>query len=148
MFLPPHGACPPHGSEADVTAARTAAVLAAAGFLVIATFQVALALGVPLGHAAWGGQQERLLTRLRIGSAVAAVIWILAALIVLGRAGFAVSPLPDVIERWGTWILVGLLPVGALMNISSSSRWERYLWGPFASTLAVLTLVVALNARS
>jgi hypothetical protein len=126
--------------------ARAPAVLAAAGFLVIATFQVALALGAPLGHAAWGGQEARLPTRFRIGSAVATVIWFLAALIVLGRAGFAVSPLPDLVERWGTWILVGLLPVGALLNFASSSRWERYLWGPLASILAVLTLVVALNA--
>jgi hypothetical protein len=75
------------------------------------------------------------------------VFWILAALIVLGRAGFE-APLPDVVERWGTWILVGLLPVGALMNVASSSRWERYLWGPLALILALLTLVVALNTSS
>jgi hypothetical protein len=131
-----------------VTVARTAAVLAAAGFLVIAVFQVALALGAPLGHAAWGGKQARLPTRLRIGSAVAVVIWILAALIVLGRADFEISLFPDAVERWGTWILVGLLPVGALMNVASSSRWERFLWSPFALTLAILTLVVALNASS
>lgn len=129
-----------------MTAVRTAAVLAAAGFLVIAAFQVALALGAPLGHAAWGGQQARLPTRLRIGSVVAAAFWIIAALIVLGRAGFEVSPSAEVVERWGTWILVGLLPVGALMNIASSSRWERYASGPLALILAVLTLVVALNA--
>ena len=127
---------------------RVAAALAAVGFLVIAAFQAALALGAPLGHAAWGGQQPRLSTRFRIGSAVAVVFWILAALIVLGRAGFEISPFPDVVERWGTWFLVGLLPVGALMNIASSSRWERYLWGPLALILAVLTLVVALNASS
>jgi hypothetical protein len=129
-----------------VTTARTAAVLAATGFVVIAAFQATLALGAPLGHAAWGGRQAHLPTRLRIGSAVAVVFWILAALIVLGRAGFEVSPFPDVVERWGTWILVGLLPVGALMNIASSSRWERYLWGPLALVLASLTLVVAVNA--
>jgi hypothetical protein len=128
--------------------AATAGVLAAAGFLAIAAFQLTLALGAPLGHAAWGGQQARLPTRLRIGSSVAVVIWILAALIVLGRAGFEVSLLPDVVQRWGTWFLVGLLPVGALMNVASSSRWERYLWGPLALILALLTLVVALNASS
>jgi hypothetical protein len=123
-----------------------AAVLAAAGFLVIAAFQVALALGAPFGHAAWGGQPARLPTRLRIASAVAAVIWIVATLFVLGRAGFEVSPFPEAVERWGTWILVGLLPIGALMNVASSSRWERYLWGPLALVLASLTLVVAVNA--
>jgi hypothetical protein len=115
---------------------------------VIAAFQAALALGAPLGQAAWGGQQPRLPTRYRIGSAVAFAIWILAALIILERADFEVSPLPQVVERWGTWILVGLLSVGALMNVASSSRWERYLWGPLALLLASLTLVVALNAPS
>ena len=114
----------------------------------IAAFQAALAFGAPLGHAAWGGQQPRLPTHFRIASAVAAVFWIAAALIVLGRAGFEVSPFPDVVERWGTWVLVALLPVGALMNIASSRRWERYLWGPLALVLAVLTLVVALNPSS
>ena len=97
-----------------MTAAQTAAVFAAAGFVVIAAFQAALAFGAPLGHAAWGGQQPRLPTHFRIASAVAAVFWIAAALIVLGRAGFEVSPFPDVVERWGTWVLVVLLPVGAL----------------------------------
>jgi hypothetical protein len=131
-----------------VITTRTAAILAAAGFLVIAVFQAALALGAPLGHAAWGGRQTRLSTRLRIGSAVAVAFWILAALIVLGRAGFELSPFPDVVERWGTWVLVGLLPIGGLMNIASSSRWERFLWGPLALILAVLTLVVALDPSS
>jgi hypothetical protein len=131
-----------------VTAARTAAIVAALGFFVIAAFQAALAMGAPLGHAAWGGKQPRLPVRLRVGSTVAVVIWILAALIVLGRAGFEISPFPDAIERWGAWILVGLLPVGALMNVASSSRWERYLWGPLALILGLLTLVVALNGSS
>jgi hypothetical protein len=131
-----------------VTAARTAAVFAAAGFVVIAAFQAALAFGAPLGHAAWGGQRPRLSTRLRIASAVAVVFWSLTALIVLGRAGFEVFPFPDAVERWVTWVLVVLLPVGALMNIASSSRWERYLWGPLALILGVLTLVVALNPSS
>ena len=39
----------------ELLPARTPAVAAAAGFLAIATFQAALALGAPLGRAAWGG---------------------------------------------------------------------------------------------
>ncbi len=126
-----------------MTRVQTVAVVAAAGFIVIAAFQAALALGAPLGRAAWGGTHTRLPTRFRIASAIVVGVWILASLIVLGRAGFELSPLPDGIERWGTWILVGLLPLGALMNFASSSRWERYLWGPLALILATLMLVVA-----
>jgi hypothetical protein len=80
---------------------------------------------------------------LRIASAFAVGVWVLAALIVLGRAGFQVSPLPSAFYRWGTWILVGVLPLGALMNFASPSSWERFLWGAVALILAGLCLLVA-----
>ena len=120
---------------------------AAIGFLAIAAFQVALALGAPLGRAAWGGSHVRLPMGLRLASAFAVVFWVLAALVVLGRVEFDVSPFPSTFARWGTWILVGLLPLGAVMNFASRSRWERFLWGPVALILAGLCLVVALTGR-
>ncbi len=128
---------------AATATARGVAVAAAVGFLVIAIFQAALALGAPLGRAAWGGTRTHLPTGLRIASAAAAVFWLLAALIVLARAGFEISPVSDAVARWGTWILVGVLLVGALMNFASSSPWERFLWGPLALVLAVLCFVLA-----
>lgn len=123
---------------------RTFALLAAAGFLAIAAFQVALALGAPFGQASWGGRHRGTLpTGLRIASAAAVVVWVLAAGVVLARVGYEVSPIPAAVARWGTWVLVGLLPLGALMNLASSSRWERFLWGPVALVLAVLCFLVA-----
>lgn len=126
--------------------ARTAAVVAAIGFFAIAVFQVALAFGAPLGRAAWKGTHVRLPSGLRTASAIAALFWVLAAAVVLGRAGFAVSPLSPAVARSGTWILVGLLPLGAVMNFASPSRWERYLWGPVALILAGFCFVVARGA--
>jgi hypothetical protein len=123
--------------------ARTAAIVAAIGYVGIAGFQVALALGAPLGHAAWGGKHRVLPSRLRVASGVAAVIWIVGAVIVLGRAGFEVSPFSDSVERWGAWVFVGLLVVGTLMNAASSSRWERFVWAPISAILAFATSVVA-----
>ena len=102
-----------------------------------------LALDAPLGRAACGGTRTHLPRGLRIASAVAVVFWALAALIVLGRAEFQVSPIPDTVARWGTWVLVGVLLVGALMNFASSSPWERFLWGPLALVLAVVCFVIA-----
>lgn len=120
------------------------ALTAAGGFVVIAVFQIALAPGAPLGRASWGGAHAgQLPAGLRVASAVAVGIWALAALIVLGRAGFAVSPLPASLTTWGTWILVCVLTVGALMNFASPSAWERFLWGPFTLILAALCLLVA-----
>lgn len=120
-----------------------AGAVAAAGFVAISGFQVALALGAPLGEAAWGGTHVHLPLGLRIASGFAAAFWILAALVVFRRAGYRLSPVPVSVSRWGTWVLVGVLALGALMNFASSSPWERFLFGPVALLLALLCLVVA-----
>jgi hypothetical protein len=132
----------------DLLPARMAAVAAAVGFLAIAAFQAALALGAPLGRAAWGGTHAQLPTGLRIASAFAFGVWAFAALIVLGRAGFHLSPLPTAVLRWGTWILVGVLALGAVLNFASPSSWERFMWGPIALILAGLCLLLALSAAA
>ena len=126
--------------------ARRTAAAAAAGFLTIAAFEVALAAGAPLGRAAWGGSHTHLPAGLRIASAVAVGVWLFAALIVLGRGGFRVGPLPPKFLRWATWTLVGVQLLAALTNFASSSSWERYLWGPVALIMAGLCLVVARGA--
>ena len=123
--------------------AQTAAVVAAVGFLVIAVFQVALAAGAPLGRAAWGGAVARLPSRLRRASAVSALIWLVAAVVILGRVGIEVVPLPAVVTTVGAWVLVVVSVLGAIVNFASSSPWERFGWGPLALVLAFLSLVVA-----
>ncbi len=125
------------------SAARIPAVVATAGFLAIAAFQFALALGAPLGHAAWGGTYTELPPALRIASAFAAGVWVFAAWIILGRAGLRVVSLPQTFVRRGTWTLVGVNLFAALVNIASSSSWERFIWGPVALIQAVLCLVIA-----
>lgn len=128
----------------DRTPRRRVAVVAAIGFLIIATFQVALALGAPLGAAAFGGTNPgQLPQQLRIASTGAAAIWLFAALIVLTRGSFAISPLPKAVGRWGTWILVGLLSVATLLNLASSGPWERFGWGPFSLAMLILSLTLA-----
>ena len=122
---------------------------AAAGFLIQAAFQAALALGAPLGSASWGGAYPgQLPTGLRIASGLAVGVYVLFALIVVGRAGYRGVPLPYGILRWGTWVLFGLMFLGALANFASSSGWERYGWAPFTLILALLCLFVALSAES
>jgi hypothetical protein len=127
---------------AERPARARVAVAAAAGFAGIAGFEVALALGAPLGRAAWGGTHVYLPTGLQIASGAAAIIWALAALVVLRRGGFRISVVPLGVARAGTWVLAGLLMAGALMNAASSSNWERFLQAPIALGLAVLCLAV------
>jgi hypothetical protein len=123
----------------------TAAILASIGFVVIAGFQAALALGVPWGRAAWGGKSAILPSNLRRASAFAAIVWLVAPLFVLDRAGIPIVDLPDPVSLIGTWAVVLVSFLGALVNFASSSPYERFGWGPFALVLGLLTLVVALG---
>ncbi|MBY8874300.1 hypothetical protein K7640_20935 [Micromonospora sp. PLK6-60] len=120
-----------------------AALAAAAACAGIALFQLVLAVGAPLGRAAWGGTiSGRLPARFRAASVLAMLVWSFAALVVLARVGLGPMP-PAAWTTWATWVLFGLLVLGALMNVASRSPWERYFWGPYALVLAGLALVVA-----
>lgn len=123
---------------------RAAAVAATVGFVLVAFFQMFLALGVPWGRAAWGGANSRLPTGLRIASGFAVVFWILAALVVLARAGYEASPVPLGVARWATWVLFALLVIGTLMNLASRSRLERLIQTPTAAILAFLAFLATL----
>jgi uncharacterized membrane protein len=117
---------------------RTARIVAV-GFASLAAFELALAAGAPLGHAAWGGSEANLMTGQRVVSAISAVFWIAAIFVVRGRD----AGRPERRYRWGTWALVIVLGVAALANVASDSRWENYLLAPVAIVLASLCVVVA-----
>ena len=123
--------------------ARVAGLAAATGLAGTAVFQLLLALGVPWGRAAWGGGHDRLPAALRVASALSAGVLLIAAFVVLGRAGYWRRP--SARFRWGTWALVGLLAFSALGNFASTSRWENLLLGPVALTVSLLCLIVALD---
>lgn len=119
------------------------AIVGAAGFLVLAVFQLALALGAPLGAAAYGGTRTELPAELRITSGVAFVVYCFAALAVLRQGGYRVPIVNAGVARVATWVFAGILPLGALMNLASSGEWERFGWGPFTLVLGVVCFVIA-----
>jgi hypothetical protein len=130
-------------------AATWAGTLATIGFVALAIFQTALAAGAPWGHAAWGGESADLSVAQQSASAVAAVVYVAAALIVLCRAGVIWPARTDAaIFRWGTWFFAAAMTVGALPNFASQSRWETFIFGPLALVLAALCFVVARRAPS
>ena len=47
------------------------------------------------------------------------------------------------VARAGTRALAVLLTLGVLMNLASSSDWERYLQAPIAAVMAALCFRVA-----
>jgi hypothetical protein len=127
---------------------RRAAVLAATGFAGVVVFQIALVAGAPWGHAAWGGADAQLSSAQRAGSAVAVVVWTIAALVVLGRAGYWGDSRLAPFFRWGTWFFAALSAVGALLNFASQSQWENAIFGPLAVLFAILCTVVARGAAN
>jgi hypothetical protein len=125
--------------------AQAAALVFLVMMLGLAIFQASLAFGAPLGHFAWGGQHRVLPTGLRIGSIVAIALYSAFALILLMRAGLA-APWPDVNWiRWASWIIVGYLALGVVMNGISRSLPERLTMTPLVLVLLVLALIVALS---
>lgn len=127
---------------------RGAAVGAAVLYGGLAAFQLALALGAPWGRAAYGGFVEQPGIELRVSSGVATVIWSLAALVILRRAGYRVwAPLPDRALPATVWVLAGVTTFAVLPNLISPSALERGIWIPVSLGMAALTFVVAITAR-
>ncbi len=132
------------GHIRDLPVRPRVAVMLAGGLLIVTAFQAALTFGAPLGAAALGGTNPgQLPDAVRLVTGLSAVVWLFAALLVLGRGGYAVVALPEAVSRVGTWVLVGLLGLGALLNLASPSPWERFGWGPFTLVLFTLGVVLA-----
>ena len=127
-----------------------AAVAAAALIALVVLFQIALALGAPMGEATMGGRAQHawgvLTRRYRLMALASAALLVVAALIVLLRAGLVDIGLPETVISIGTWVVVGFSVLNTLTNLSGHHPLER--WGMSAITLAVALLAayVAINA--
>jgi len=122
---------------------QNAARLATVGFIVLIVFQLLLALGLPLGRAAFGGQYETLPISLRVGSLISIALYTVAIVVVRARAGLRKASSNSRFAKIGTWFFAVLLFLGALLNLASSSPWERFGWAPFALIMSALCFVVA-----
>lgn len=107
----------------------------------VATFQVALAAGLPLGEATMGGRAvtidgvlQRQYRAIALGSAV---VLVLTAWIVLGRARVVPGLLGSEALGWAAWMVAGFLALNTMTNLSGRHPLER--WG-----MASITLVAAL----
>jgi hypothetical protein len=119
-----------------------AAILATGVLAAVVGLQLALVAGRPLGRFAWGGEHEVLPARLRVGSAVAAVVLALAAALILARAGLIPGGAhPGV--RIGAWAFTGLFALNTLGNLASRSRVERRVMAPATIALVVSFGLVA-----
>ena len=120
--------------------------LAAAFFLVFAAFQLALSLGAPFGEMAWGGSARVLPEAIRWHSTAAAVILVVAAGVMLVRAGDVGRKLHQQLFWWLNAALVVQLALNTLANLVSHSAGERMVMAP-ASALGCALCVWALFTR-
>ncbi|QUW20068.1 hypothetical protein JSQ78_03645 [Agrococcus sp. Marseille-Q4369] len=120
------------------------AVVLTAVLVLLAVFQLALALGAPLGRLAWGGQHRVLPARLRVGSGIAILIYAGIGVLAWNRVG-ALDLLPDAAASVAMWVVVAYFALGIAMNAISRSRPERWTMVPVAAVLAVLSLLIALE---
>jgi hypothetical protein len=121
------------------------ALLFAAVIAVLVLFQLALALGAPLGRFAWGGGNRDVLPRrLRIASAVSILIYALLVLPAFDLAGI-LDIVPNGVAQVAAWVVFAYLAVGVLMNAISRSKPERNTMTPVALVLAVLALIIAIG---
>jgi hypothetical protein len=106
----------------------------------LAALQLALLAGAPLGRLAWGGQHTVLPRRLRVGSGVSVVLYVVFALVLVATASRSSGP-----AVVGSWVLAAYFAVGALMNLMSRSRPERLVMTPVAGVLALCALALAVQ---
>jgi hypothetical protein len=122
-----------------------AAILLCVVLSALAIFQLLLIAGVPIGRFAWGGQNDVLPWKLRIGSAVSILIYAIFAAIALERAHVIDIITWEPFEVVAMWVITGYFALGIVMNALSRSKSERLVMVPTSIVLTVLSLIVALG---
>ncbi|MCB2203796.1 hypothetical protein KQI65_03540 [bacterium] len=113
-------------------------------FSALAVFQSLLALGLPFGHLAWGGEYVRLPWTLRIGSVAAVIIYLYGILCVLERAGMYESFRNEQLISISFWVFAGIFLLSVAGNLASRSIWEKRIMTPVALLLAASSAVLAM----
>jgi hypothetical protein len=122
------------------------ALIGALGVTGMTVFQILLAAGLPLGSAAFGGANPVLSSKLRVASAISAMLFFAALYVVIARGGL----LGKVGSSWpvhsAIWAFAVVFALSALANVVSQSRWERLFMAPFALVLAICCVVLSIVA--
>ena len=114
--------------------------------IVVALFQLALVLGVPMGEYAFGGQHPgKLPNRFRMASAFSFVVLFALAGHYFAQAGVFTPVLPAGPNSVVNWLQVGFFVLGLFMNSISRSKKERQMLVPVFLVSVVLAIIVALG---
>ena len=116
----------------------------------LAVFQVALALGAPLGRFAWGGQHRVLPAGLRVGSLVSIVVYAVIVVLALDKVGL-IDVVPDVVSDVGMWVAfayfvlgmsLGLMVMTVTVNFNASYYTDAAADGTTIAWLLIVPLLL------
>ena len=108
-------------------------------------FQSLLALGLPLGQAAWGGFHRVLPPKLRWASVAAVPILLVAGWVVLARAGIVQPGAEPLTVRILAWVFCAYFVLNTVVNVFSKSPPERWIMTTLSTVLALCFAVVAIS---
>jgi len=109
-------------------------------------FQLLLALGFPLGKAAWGGKYAKLPAGLRIASFAAVGFLSFSAACTLEKSGIAVILNDPRIVSYTVWVFSAYFALNTILNLVSKSRLEKIIMTQIALMLCILYLIVSFTS--
>lgn len=122
----------------------------ASGFLVFAftataLFQLALALGAPMGEYAYGGQiTGKLPIPYRVASSISFLLMLAIAGHYLAQLGVVPKLLSADLNQLANWGLIGFAASAAVLNNITKSKKEKQLWGSTTIAMLIASVIVAL----
>ena len=112
---------------------------------VVATFQLALAVGVPWGGVAMAGKfPGQFPPLMRAVAFVQTFALIFLGAMVWTRAGIIFPQWYFESEKF-IWGVVAFGILGFIMNLITPIKWERIIWAPVAAILLISSMIVAMS---
>jgi hypothetical protein len=126
--------------------ATISSVFLAATTLLVAVFQVALALGAPWGEYAYGGTKTG---KLPLGFRINSVVAVFVMLAISGHYLAQLRVVEPILDSAGNsvvnWVLVVFTGLSALANNATRSKKERMVWGIPTTLMFLASWAVALQ---
>ena len=122
------------------------AVIIVTGFFGLTVFQILLALGLPVGRAAWGGKHRVLPGNLRIASFFSALLFVFVSISVLEKVGMITVLNNQTLVNWVVWIFTAFLGLNTTNNFVSRIKLEKRIMTPISLTSGLLCITVAIRS--
>ncbi len=128
--------------------ALLAAVFCIVATFLVALFQLALALGAPMGEYSWGGRNLGVLPRqFRLASGFSALV----LLAISGHYASVIGWLPSLLNAhqraYSLWALTAFFVLSFAANLTSKSKAERKMFVPISGAILVANVLILVFYR-